>query len=69
VIPVKLGNKRKQTHFTGAGGQPVELYVKPGQKVIHCNVFYLGVVEVNLMNIGARGLSTPMWIMTSLEPK
>jgi hypothetical protein len=69
VIRVKLGDKRKQTHFVDADGQPVKLYVKPGQTVIHRNVYYLGVVKVNLIGYWRKGLVTPLWVMTSLEPK
>jgi hypothetical protein len=69
VIRLKLGNKRKQTHFVDADGQPIKLYVKPGQKVIHRNVFYLGVVKVNLIGHWRKGLSKPLWVMTSLVPK
>jgi hypothetical protein len=69
VIRLKLGNKRQQTHFVDADGQPIKLYVKPGQKVIHRNVFYLGVVKVNLIGYWRKSLSKPLWVMTSLEPK
>ena len=69
VIRLKLGNKRRQTHFVDADGQPIKLYVKPGQTVIHRNVYYLGVVKVNLIGYWRKGLSKPLWVMTSLEPK
>ena len=69
VIRLKLGSKRKQTHFVDADGQQIKLYVKPGQKVIHRNVFYLGVVKVNLIGYWRKGLSKPFWVMTSLGPK
>jgi hypothetical protein len=69
VIRLKLGDKRKPTHFVDADGQPVKLYVQPGQKVIYRNVFYLGVVKVNLIGYWRKGLSTPLWVMTSLEPE
>lgn len=69
VIRLKLGDKRKPTHFIDADGQPIKLYVRPGQKVIYRNVFYLGVVKVNLVGYWRKGLSTPLWVMTSLEPE
>lgn len=69
VIRLKLGDKRKQTHFVDADGQPVKLYVQPGQQVIYRNVFYLGVVKVNLIGYWRKGLSSPLWVMTSLEPE
>jgi hypothetical protein len=69
VIRLKLGDKRKPTHFVDADGQPLKLYVQPGQKVIYRNVFYLGVVKVNLIGYWRKGLSSPLWVMTSLEPE
>ena len=69
VIRLKLGDKRRQTHFVDADGQPIKLYVQPGQKVIYRNVFYLGVVKVNLIGYWRKGLSSPLWVMTSLEPE
>jgi hypothetical protein len=32
-------------------------------------VFYLGVVKVNLIGYWRKGLSSPLWVMTSLEPE
>ncbi len=69
VIRLKLGDKRKQTQFVDADGQPVRLYVQPGQKVIYRNVFYLGVVKVSLIGYWRKGLSSPLWVMPSLEPE
>ena len=50
-------------------GQPIRLYVKPGKTVIRRKVYYLGVVPINLIGYWRKGLSTPLWVMTTLEPK
>lgn len=52
-----------------ANEQPVKLFVKPGQKVIYRNVFYLGVIKVNLIGYWRKSLNNPIWVMTSLEPE
>jgi hypothetical protein len=69
VIRLKLGDKRRPVHFVDADGQPIKLFVKPGQKVIYRDVFYLGVVQVNLIGYWRKSLSNPIWVMTSLEPE
>jgi hypothetical protein len=50
-----------------ADGEPIKLYIRPGETVIRPNVYYLGTVKVNLIGYWRKSLSTPLWIMTSLE--
>ena len=69
VIRLNLGDKRKQPRLVDVDGQPVKLVIKPGQTVIHRQVFYLGVVKVNLIGYWRKSLSNPLWVMTSLEPE
>jgi hypothetical protein len=69
VIRLNLGDQRKQPHLSDADGQPIKLFIQPGQTVIHRKVFYLGVVQVSLVGFWRKGLSTSMWIMTNLEPE
>lgn len=69
VIRLNLGDKRKQPRIVDGDGQPVKLLIKPGQTVIHRNVFYLGVVKVNLIGFWRKSLSNPLWVMTSLPPE
>jgi hypothetical protein len=69
VIRLNLGDKRKPTRLIDADGQPIKLFIKPGQTVIQRNVFYMGMVKVNLVGFWRSGLSNPMWIITTLEPK
>ena len=67
VIRLNLGDQHKQPRLLDADGQPVKLVIKPGQTVIHRQVFYLGVVKVNLIGYWRKSLSNPLWVMTSLE--
>jgi len=69
VIRLNLGDQRKQAHLIDADGQPIKLFIQPGQTVIHRKVFYLGVVQVNLVGFWRKGLSSSMWIMTNLDPE
>jgi hypothetical protein len=69
VIRLNLGDQRKQPHLIDADGQPIKLFIQPGQTVIHRKVFYLGLVQVNLVGFWRKGLSSSMWIMTNLDPE
>jgi hypothetical protein len=69
VIRLNLGDQHKQPRLVDADGQPVKLVIKLGQTVIHRQVFYLGVVKVNLIGYWRKSLSNPLWVMTSLEPE
>jgi hypothetical protein len=69
VIRLNLGDQRKQPRLIDADGEPIKLVIKPGETVIHPNVYYLGTVKVNLIGYWRKSLSKPLWIMTSLEPK
>ncbi len=69
VIRLNLGDRHKQPRLVDADGQPIKLFIKPGQTVIHRNVFYLGVVKVNLIGYWRKSLSKPLWVITSLEPE
>ncbi len=69
VIRLNLGDQHKQLPLIDADGEPVKLFIRPGETVIRPNVFYLGSVRVNLIGYWHKSLSKPLWIMTSLEPK
>jgi hypothetical protein len=69
VIRLNLGNPRRQPRLVDADGQAIKLFIRPGQTVIHENVYYLGTVKVNLIGFWKKGLSKPLWIITTLEPR
>lgn len=69
VIRLNLGDQHKQPRLIDADGEPVKLFIRPGETVIHPNVYYLGTVKVNLIGYWRKSLSKPLWIMTSLEPQ
>src|SRR4030066_530301 len=68
VIRLNLGDQRKQPRLIDADGEPIKLFVRPGQTVIHRNVYYLGTVKVTLIGYGLKSLSKPGWFLPSLEP-
>ncbi len=69
VIRLNLGDQHKQPRLIDAGGEPVKLWIRPGETIIRPNVYYLGTVKVNLIGYWRKSLSKPLWIMTTLEPK
>jgi hypothetical protein len=69
VIRLNLGDQHKQPRLIDADGEPVKLFIRPGETVIYPNVYYLGTVKVNLIGYWRKSLSKPLWIMTSLEPQ
>jgi hypothetical protein len=69
VIRLNLGDQHKQPRLIDAEGNPIKLFVRPGKTVIHHQVYYLGTVPVNLIGYWRKGLSNPLWVISSLEPK
>ena len=69
VIRLNLGDQHKQPRLIDADGEPIKLFIKPGETVVRTNVYYLGTVKVNLIGYWRPSLSKPLWVMTSLEPK
>jgi len=69
VIRLNLGNQYKQARLIDADGAPIKLFIRPGETLIRPNVRYLGTVKVNLIGYWRKGLSKPLWVMTTLEPK
>jgi hypothetical protein len=69
IIRLNLGDQHKQPRLIDADGVPIKLFIRPGETVIHPNVYYLGTVKVNLIGHWRKSLSKPLWIITSLEPK
>jgi Transposase DDE domain len=50
-------------------GKPVKLLIHPGDTIIRLNVYYLGKVKVNLIGYLHKGLSKPLWVITTLKPE
>lgn len=69
VIRLNLGDRKRPTRLMDADGQPVKLFIRPGQTVVHKNVYYRGKVKVNLIGHWRKSLFTPLWVITSLEPE
>lgn len=69
VIRLNLGDQHKQPRLIDADGEPVKLFIKPGETILRPKVYYLGTVKVNLIGYWRKSLSKPLWVMTTLEPK
>lgn len=69
VIRLNLGDQRRLPRLLDAEGMPVKLFIRPGETAVRPDVYYLGAVKVNLIGYWQKGLSQPLWIITSLDPK
>jgi hypothetical protein len=69
VIRLNLGDPKRPPRFVDADGASVKLFVRPGETVIHRNIYYRGNVKVNLIGYWRKSLSKPLWVMTTLEPE
>jgi hypothetical protein len=66
VIRLNVG---KGVRIIDDEGRPVKLNIQPGETVIRPNVYYLGKVKVNLIGYLQKGLSKPLWVITTLQPE
>jgi len=67
VIRLKVG--LPQVGLTDAQGQAIKLIPQPGKTVVYRQVWYKGLVQVNLIGLWRAGFQTPIWVMTDLEPE
>jgi len=65
---LNLGDQHKQSRLIDGDGEPIKLFIRPGETVVHPNVYYLGSAKVNLIGYWRPSLSKPLWVMTSLDP-
>lgn len=47
--------------------RPISLTISPGQTVYYKGVYYRGKVKVNLVGYWQRGLSEPLWLISSID--
>ena len=66
---IRLNLRANPPKFYDGEGQEVALTISPGETVIHNNVWYMGKVRVNLIGTWKKGLTEPMWVMTSLPAR
>jgi hypothetical protein len=66
VIRLNVG---KGVRIIDEDGNPVRLLIQPGETVVQPNVYDLGKVKVNLIGYLEKGLSKPLWVLTTLEPE
>ncbi|MGZ6347888.1 MAG: transposase, partial [Anaerolineales bacterium] len=67
IIRLKVG--LPQVNLIDAQGQPLKLIAQPNQTVIYRQVWYKGLVPVNVIGLWRPGFQTPLWVMTDLEPE
>jgi hypothetical protein len=66
VIRLNVGNG---VRIVDEDGKPVKLLIHPGDTIVRLNVYYLGKVKVNLIGYLQKGLSKPLWVITTLKPE
>jgi len=69
VIHLNLGDVRKRPRLVDADGEPLKFVIKPGETIVRSKLYYLDTVMGTLIGYWRKGLSKPLWIITSLEPK
>jgi hypothetical protein len=69
VIRLNLGDPKRPPGLVDSEGEPVKLFIRPGETIVHKGVFYRGRVKANLIGHWRKGLSKPLWVITSLEPE
>jgi hypothetical protein len=62
-------NVRNGVRIVDEDGKPVKLLIHPGDTIIRLNEYYLGKVKVNLIGYLQKGLSKPLWVITTLKPE
>jgi len=66
---IRLDLRAHPPKFIDGDGRGVGLTISPGETVIHNQVWYMGKVCVNLIGSWKKGLSEPLWVMSSLEAR
>jgi len=66
---IRLNLRANPPKFYDQDGKEVVLTISPGETVILNHIWYMGKVRVNVVGVWKKGLTEPMWVMTSLEAK
>lgn len=66
---IRLNLRAKSPKFYDDDGKEVALTISPGETVVLKHIWYMGKVCMNVVGTWKKGLSEPMWIMTSLEAR
>jgi hypothetical protein len=66
IIRLNLGDQHKQPRLVDADGEPIKLFIRPGETVIRPNVYYLAQSKSTSSDTGARAWpnpcgSSPLW--------
>jgi len=66
---IRLNLRANPPKFYDQDGKEVVLTISPGETVTHNRIWYMGKVCVQVIGTWKKGLSEPMWVMTSLTAK
>lgn len=66
---IRLNMRSNPPKFYDHDGNEVTPIIFQGESKTYCGLWYRGQVKVNLVGIWKKGFTTPLWIMTDLEPE
>jgi hypothetical protein len=70
VIRLNLGSHPPKFYYDAEKRRPLTLMLEQGKgPEIYRQVYYKGVVPVNIIGVWEKGFSTPLWIITNQEPE
>ena len=70
VIRLNLGSHPPKFYFDAERERQLTLMIEQGKSPeIYRQVYYKGVVPVNIIGVWKKGFSKPLWIITNLEPE
>jgi hypothetical protein len=66
---IRLNMRSNPPKFYDQEGNEVSPIIFQGESKTYCGLWYRGQVKVNLVGIWKKGFTTPLWVMTDLEPE
>ena len=70
VIRLRTGSKTPKFYYNDEQKRELKLFIAQGKGTkIYGQVYYKGIVPVNLIGVWEKGFKKPLWILTSLEPE
>jgi len=70
VIRLNQGSQPPKFYYDARGKRELKLKIAPGDEPkIYRQVYYQGVLLVNIVGVWEAGFKSPLWIITNLEPE
>ena len=70
VIRLNQDSQPPKFYYDARGKRELKLRIAPGEgPKIYRQVYYQGVLQVNIVGVWEAGFKSPLWIITNLEPE